>query len=48
MHPEVSEIKLKIDDLINADELILTNVLRGEMKVSKLFVSPTEYISYEK
>lgn len=48
MHPEVSEIKLKIDDLINADELILTNVLQGEMKVSKLFVSPTEYISYEK
>jgi branched-subunit amino acid aminotransferase/4-amino-4-deoxychorismate lyase len=48
MHPQVSEKKLKIDDLVNADEILLTNVLRGEVKVNKLFLTATEYISYEK
>ena len=48
MHPEVSEKKLKIDDLVNADEILLTNALRGEVKVNKLFLTPNEYITYKK
>ena len=44
----VSELKVKIEDLINADELLLTNALRGEVKVNKLFITPNEYITYKK
>jgi len=48
MHPDAIEKSLKVEDLANADELLLTNALRGEVKVNKLFLTPTEYISYEK
>ncbi|HEY6437176.1 MAG TPA: aminodeoxychorismate synthase component I [Ignavibacteriaceae bacterium] len=47
MHPEVSEKKLTIDDLVNADELMLTNALRGEVKVKKLFLNQQEFLTYE-
>ena len=36
MHPDVIEKNIKIEDLVNADELLLTNALRGEVKVNKL------------
>jgi para-aminobenzoate synthetase / 4-amino-4-deoxychorismate lyase len=43
---DIIEKSIMIDELLKADELILTNALRGETKVSKLFISPTEFISY--
>lgn len=47
-HPDISEKNIKNDDLINADELLLTNALRGEVKVNKLFITPEEYIAFTK
>ncbi len=46
-HLDVFENNIKIEDLINADELLLTNALRGEVKVNKLFITPNEFISYD-
>ncbi len=47
MHPGVTEKKLTIDDLVNADELMLTNALRGEVNVKKLFLNQQEFITYD-
>ncbi|MDZ7623085.1 MAG: aminodeoxychorismate synthase component I [Ignavibacteriaceae bacterium] len=44
----VVEKNITVEDLIEADELLLTNALRGEVKVNKLFINSDEYISYEK
>jgi para-aminobenzoate synthetase/4-amino-4-deoxychorismate lyase len=46
-HPEVFEEKLKIKDLLDADQLLLTNALIGEAKVNKLFILPDEFITYK-
>jgi len=45
---EVSEKIIKVDDLISADEVLLTNALRGEVIVQKLYITPDEYITYKK
>jgi para-aminobenzoate synthetase/4-amino-4-deoxychorismate lyase len=45
-HQNVSEIKLIIEDLTNSDELFLTNALRGEVKVNKLSLNQSEFITY--
>ncbi len=42
----VAEKNTKIVDLVNADEIVLTNALIGEVKVQKLFISPNEFISF--
>jgi len=47
-HPDISEKNIKVDDLITADELLLTNALRGEVIVQKLYITPKEYITYKK
>jgi para-aminobenzoate synthetase / 4-amino-4-deoxychorismate lyase len=47
-NPNVFEKSVKLNDLIEADELLLTNALRGEVKVNKLFTSADEYITYKK
>jgi para-aminobenzoate synthetase / 4-amino-4-deoxychorismate lyase len=47
-NPNVYEKSIKLKDLIEADELLLTNALRGEVKVIKLFTSADEYITYKK
>ncbi len=47
-HQNVIEKTIKMDDLLNADELLLTNVLRGEVKVNTLFVSATDFVTYNK
>ena len=44
----VYEKNLKIPDLIEADELLLTNALRGEVRVKLLFITPDEFITYMK
>ncbi|HSW56064.1 MAG TPA: aminodeoxychorismate synthase component I [Ignavibacteriaceae bacterium] len=45
---EVSEKTFNVDDLLSADELLLTNALRGEVIVQKLYITPDEYITYKK
>ena len=45
---EVSEKTIKVDDLLSADEVLLTNALRGEVIVQKLYITPDEYITYKK
>jgi para-aminobenzoate synthetase/4-amino-4-deoxychorismate lyase len=45
---EVSEKIIKVDDLLSADEVLLTNALRGEVIVQKLCITPDEYITYKK
>ena len=47
-HLETSEKSININDLIAADELLLTNALRGEIKVNKLFITSDEYIVFNK
>lgn len=47
VHPNVIEKNIKIEEIVNADELFLTNALRGEVKVNKLFITPNEFISYD-
>lgn len=44
----VVEKNIAVEDLIEADELLLTNALRGEVKVNKLFINSDEYITYNK
>lgn len=43
---DVSERTLTVEDLESADELILTNAVQGQVKVKKLFVSSTKFITY--
>lgn len=45
---EVSEKITKVDELLSADEVLLTNSLRGEVIVQKLYFTPDEYITYKK
>jgi len=47
-HPNVFEKNIRVEDLIKADELILTNALQGEVRVSKLFITPEEYVTFTK
>jgi para-aminobenzoate synthetase/4-amino-4-deoxychorismate lyase len=46
IHPDISEKNIRIEDLIDADELLLTNALRGELKVDKLFINSEEYVAF--
>jgi len=43
----VVEKNITVEDLVNADEIVLTNALNCEVKVQKLFISPTEFISFQ-
>lgn len=47
-HIDVIQKNLKVEELIEADELILSNAVRGEVVVHKLFITMDEYISLEK
>lgn len=40
------EMKLSLQDLINADELIMVNSVRKEMKVKKLYLNENEFKSF--
>lgn len=42
-NPGIKEKILHYEDLINADEILLTNAIRGELKVSKLFFDENEF-----
>jgi para-aminobenzoate synthetase/4-amino-4-deoxychorismate lyase len=45
-NPEVSERNIKVEDLFNIDSLVLTNALRGEIKVSKVFINNNEFVEF--
>ncbi|MEP0862759.1 MAG: aminodeoxychorismate synthase component I [Ignavibacterium sp.] len=45
-HPETKEKRISLDDLITADEIILTNSLRGLVKVDEFYLNEKEYIVY--
>ena len=42
-----SEKNIKIEDLLKADGLTLTNALRGEIKVKKVFINKEEFIDFQ-
>jgi len=42
-----SEKNIKIEDLLNADGLLLTNDLRCEIKVNKIFINNEEFIDFQ-
>jgi para-aminobenzoate synthetase/4-amino-4-deoxychorismate lyase len=42
----VLEKAIKLDDLSNSDEIVLTNAVLGETRVSKLFITPTEFFKF--
>ncbi len=39
----IHERTMFFEDLITADEIILTNALKGEIKVNKLYLNETEF-----
>lgn len=45
-HPETKEKRISLNDLITADEIILTNSLRGAIKVDEFYLDEKEYIRY--
>lgn len=45
-HPEIKEKRISLDDLVSADELILTNSLRGAIKVDELYLNKREFIKF--
>jgi para-aminobenzoate synthetase/4-amino-4-deoxychorismate lyase len=44
-HQDVTEQNINIEDLANADEIILTNAVRGEIKVHRIYFSPVEFVT---
>ena len=47
-HPDAVEQKIDAADLVKADEVILTNAVQGEIKVSRIYLTTDEYINYNK
>ncbi len=47
-HPEIKEKRISLYDLINADEIILTNSLRGAVKVDEFYLDEREFVSYKR
>ncbi|AFH49441.1 4-amino-4-deoxychorismate lyase [Ignavibacterium album JCM 16511] len=45
-HPETKEKRISLDDLLTADEIILTNSVRGVVKVDEFYLNEKEYVSY--
>ena len=43
----ITERKLFKEDLFEADKIILTNSVRGEVAVNKLFLDESEYIEFK-
>ncbi|WP_290664343.1 aminodeoxychorismate synthase component I [Ignavibacterium sp.] len=47
-HPEIKEKRISLDDLITADEIILTNSLRGAVQVDEFHLNEKEFIGFNK
>ncbi len=45
-HPEIKEKRISLDDLLTADEVILTNSLRGAVKVNSIYLNENEFIKF--
>lgn len=41
-----SEMTLKLQDLINAESIVLTNAVQGELKVKKVFLNEKEFVDF--
>lgn len=46
-HPEIKEKRISLEDLVTADEVILTNSLRGAVKVDEFYLDEREFISFK-
>ena len=44
--PEASEQKLNLADLVKADQVILTNAVQEEIKVSRIYLTSDEFITF--
>jgi len=42
----LSEMNLKLQDLINAESIVLTNAVQGELKVKKVFLNEKEFVDF--
>lgn len=47
-HPKTFEKNITVSELQTADEILLTNALREEIKVDKLFINEDEYVIFKK
>lgn len=45
-HPEVLEQEINVADLVKADEVILTNAVQGEIKVSRIYLTQEEFVNF--
>ncbi len=45
-YPETKEKRISLDDLLTADEIILTNSLRGAVKVDEFYLNEKEYVAF--
>jgi len=43
---DIRERRLHLEDLLEADKIVLTNSVRGEVCVKRLFVDENEFIEY--
>ncbi|RPI64857.1 MAG: hypothetical protein EHM44_02420, partial [Ignavibacteriales bacterium] len=44
----ILERKLYLEDVLEADKMVLTNSVRGEIVVDKLFVDEKEFVKFKK
>ena len=47
MIPDIRERRLYLAELLEADKIILTNSVRGEVIVNKLFLDENEFIEFK-
>ncbi len=47
-NPRILERKLHLQDILEADKIVLTNSVRGEVVVDKLFVDENEFVEFKK
>ncbi|MBK9099702.1 MAG: aminodeoxychorismate synthase component I [bacterium] len=45
-HPEALQQQLNLTDLVKADQVILTNAVQGEIKVSRIYLTSDEFITF--
>ena len=43
----IRESRLYLEDLLEADKIVLTNSVRGEVTVNKLFLDENEFIEFQ-
>lgn len=46
-NPSIRERKLDVEDLLEADKIVLVNSVRGEVNVKKLFIDENEFVEFK-